>query len=139
MDLYEIRLAALLVFLPAAGAEGRRGGVVGTFSDALEDDARVGRVNRARNSASTAFSFFTGGWSSPCCLGGGPRLGRCRLDLELCLDVSLFPTDLVADVDEFAALSLLTDRLVDSVAWEEPLVRDIVWRADATLEPEAVV
>lgn len=58
------------------------GGVVGTFSVVFDEEACVGRIIRAKKLSSTGASFFVTGWSTAF-LGGGPKLGRGRLMVEL--------------------------------------------------------
>lgn len=72
-------------------------------------------------------------------MGGGPRLGRCRLTLELCRLSVLVPAVLVAVVATVDTLVLLGERPSGSATWRVPLLRDAVWRGTLTLEPDAAV
>ncbi len=126
-------------FFPADAAASLRGGVIGAFSVVLEDDAWVGRIIRARKLSSTSFSFFVGGYSFAACFGGGPKLGRGRLMVELCLLRLLFAPGFVAEVVAVEALALLGERPTGSIVWMVPLARECDCRAALTLEPEAAV
>ncbi len=63
---------------------------------------------RARNPSSISFSFLVGGWSRAFGFGGGPKLGRGLLIVELCLFRLLAPGPpaLVVDVPTVETLSL---------------------------------
>jgi hypothetical protein len=131
--------SALLVgFLAGAGTEGFRGGVM-AFSATLDADAWVGRIIRARKLSSTCFSFLVGGYSLAGCFGGGPKLGRGLLMVELCLLSVLAPAALVAVVATVETLPRLGERPRGSAACMLPLALESDCLPGLTLEPEAVV
>jgi len=91
---------------------------------------------RAKKLSSTCFSFLMGGYSLADCFGGGPKLGRGRLMVELCLLRLLPPATAVATVD---TLPLLGERPSDSAVWKLPLFLESDCREGLTLEPDEAV
>jgi hypothetical protein len=116
----------------------RRGGLVCTLSVVLEADDAVGRIMRARKPWSTSFSFLVGGWSFAGCFGGGPRLGRGRLMVELCL-LRPFVGAAFDPLPAVEALALLAGRPRDSAGGTLPLPRESDWRGTLTLPPDEAV
>jgi hypothetical protein len=119
------------------GAAGFLGGLVCTLLFVFCADDAVGRIMRARNPWSTSFSRLVGGWS---CFGGGPRLGRDRLIVELCLLRPLVGTALLDPLPVVEPLALLAGRPWGSAGRAVLLVRESDWlRGVLTLEPDEAV
>ena len=121
-------------------AAGFLGGLVCTLPVVFCADDAVGRIMRARKPWSTSFSRLVGGWSFAACLGGGPKLGRGRLIVELCLLRPLVGTALLDPLPAVEPLALLAGRPCGSAGRVVLLVRESDWlRGTLTLEPDEAV